>query len=64
MLVPIAALAALMAADVFLGGEAHLTRSLLDAGGLEEAGDVLERRVRLAADSFTKGSNLPFLALR
>ncbi len=62
MLVPIAALAALMAADVFLGGEAHLTRSLLDAGGLEEAGDVLERRVRLAADSFTKGSNLPFLA--
>ena len=47
---------------VFLGGEAHLTRSLLDAGGLDEAGDVLERRVRLAADSFTKGSNLPFLA--
>ncbi len=61
MLVPIAALAALMAADVVLGGEAHLTRSLLDAGGLDEAGDVLERRVRLAADSFTKGSNLPFL---
>lgn len=63
LLVPIAALAALMAADVVLGGEAHLTRSVLDAGGLDEAGDVLERRVRLAADSFTRTSNLPFLAL-
>jgi hypothetical protein len=63
LLVPIAALAALMAADLVLGGEAHLTRSLLDAGGLDEAGDVLERRVRLAADSFTRTSNLPFLAL-
>ena len=63
LLVPVAALAALMAADVVFGGEAHLTRSLLDAGGLDEAGDVLERRVRLAADSFTKVSNLPFLAL-
>ena len=63
LLVPVAALAALMAADLVFGGEAHLTRSLLDAGGLDEAGDVLERRVRLAADSFTKVSNLPFLAL-
>lgn len=63
VLVPIAGLAALMAADLLFGGEAHLTRSVLDAGGLEEAGNVLERRVRLAAASFTKGSNLPFLAL-
>lgn len=62
LLVPVAALAALMGADLLLGGEAHLTRSLLDAGGFNEAGDVLERRVRLAADSFTKGSNIPFLA--
>ncbi|MGI9019955.1 MAG: hypothetical protein ACR2G3_04515 [Solirubrobacterales bacterium] len=61
LLVPIAGLAGLMAADLLLGGEAHLTRSLLDAGGFDEAGDVLERRVRLAADSFTKASNLPFL---
>jgi hypothetical protein len=63
LLVPVAGIAALMAGDLLLGGEAHLTRSLLDAGGLEEAGDVLERRVRLAADSFTRTSNLPFLAL-
>jgi hypothetical protein len=63
LVVPIAGLGALMGADLVLGGEAHLTRSLLDAGGLEEAGDVLERRLRLAADSFTRTSNLPFLAL-
>jgi hypothetical protein len=62
LLVPITALAGLMAADLLLGGEAHLTRSVLDAGGFSEAGDVIERRVRLAADSFTKTSNLPFLA--
>jgi hypothetical protein len=63
LLVPIAGLGALMAADLVLGGEAHLTRSLLEAGGLDEAGDVLERRVRLAAASFTEPSTLPFLLL-
>jgi hypothetical protein len=63
LLVPIAALAVLMAADLLLGGEAHLTRSLLDAGGFAEAADVFERRVRLAATSFTRTANLPFLAL-
>jgi hypothetical protein len=52
-----------MAADLVLGGGAHLTRSVLDAGGLGEAGDVFERRIRLAASSFTRGANLPFLAL-
>ena len=62
ILVPIGGISALMAADVVLGGEAHLTRSLLDAGGLDEAADVLERRVRLAASSFTRSSSLPFLA--
>ena len=63
VLVPIACLVALMAADLIFGGGAHLTRSVLDAGGLGEAGDVFERRIRLAASSFTRGSNLPFLAL-
>jgi hypothetical protein len=62
LLVPVAGLVALMTADLVFGGEAHLTRSLLEAGGLDEAGDVLERRVRLAADSFTKPASLPFLA--
>jgi hypothetical protein len=52
-----------MAADLLLGGGAHLTRSVLDAGGLNEAGDVFERRIRLAAASFTRGSNLPYIGL-
>jgi len=54
---------ALMAADLVLGGGAHLTRSVLDAGGLEEAGNVFERRIRLAATSFTRGGNVPFMVL-
>ena len=63
VLVPIGCVVALMAADLIFGGGAHLTRSVLDAGGFGEAGDVFERRIRLAASSFTKGANLPFLAL-
>ena len=63
VLVPIGCLVALMAADLIFGGGAHLTRSVLDAGGLGEAGDVFERRIRLAASSFTRTANLPFLAL-
>jgi hypothetical protein len=63
VLVPIGCVVALMAADLILGGGAHLTRSVLDAGGLEEAGNVFERRIRLAASSFTRDSNLPFMAL-
>jgi hypothetical protein len=63
LVVPFACLATLVVADVALGGGAHLTRSVLDAGGFDQAGDVFERRVRLAADSFTRTPNLPFLAL-
>jgi hypothetical protein len=63
LVVPFACLAALVAADVAFGGGAHLTRSLLDAGGLHEAGDVFERRVRLAAVSFTRGENVPFMVM-
>jgi hypothetical protein len=63
VLVPLGCLVVLMGADLVLGGGSHLTRSLLDAGGLSEAGDVFERRIRLAASSFTRGANLPFIAL-
>jgi hypothetical protein len=63
VLVPIGCVVALMAADLVLGGGAHLTRSVLDAGGLEEAGNVFERRIRLAAASFTRGANVPFMVL-
>ena len=49
---PVLALAALIAVDLAIGGDAHLSRSVLDAGGLDGLGDVLERRIRLSAVSF------------
>jgi len=52
---PLAALAALALLDLVLGGNAHLTRSVLDAGGLHDLGDVAERRLRLSANSFSRG---------
>ena len=42
-----------MLADLVLGGGAHLTRSVLQAGGLDALGDVAERRLRLAATTFS-----------
>jgi hypothetical protein len=58
---PIAALALLAAADLVLGGDAHLSRSVLEAGGLEQVGEVAERRLRLSAASFQKTLGSPFL---
>jgi len=51
---PIAALAALVAIDLVSGGDAHLTRSVLDAGGLGDAGQVFQRRLELSAHSFAR----------
>jgi hypothetical protein len=56
---PLAALAALALLDLLLGGDAHLTRSVLDAGGLHDLGDVAERRLRLSAHSFARGIDAP-----
>jgi hypothetical protein len=56
---PLAALAMLALLDLLLGGDAHLTRSVLDAGGLGEVGEVAERRLRLSADSFSRGIDGP-----
>lgn len=52
---PVLGLAALFAIDMALGGDAHLSRSVLDAGGAGELADVVERRLRLAASSFGRG---------
>ncbi len=49
---PLLGLAALLAIDLVLGGDAHLSRSVLDAGGAGELADVAERRLRLGASSF------------
>ena len=58
---PVAALAALIGADLLVGGDAHLTRSVLDAGGLDELGQVFERRVRLSASTFEANLTSPFM---
>jgi hypothetical protein len=58
---PLGALALLAAADLLLGGDAHLSRSVLEAGGLDEVGEVAERRLRLSAASFSKTLGSPFL---
>jgi hypothetical protein len=59
--IPLLALAALAAVDLALGGDAHLSRSVLEAGGLEEVGEVAERRLRLSASSFSNRIGSPFL---
>jgi hypothetical protein len=61
--VPVLALAALAAVDLMLGGDAHLSRSVLEAGGLEEVGEVAERRLRLSASSFARMLDSPFLII-
>jgi hypothetical protein len=58
---PIVALAALAFFDLALGGDSHLTRSVLDAGGLHQLGDVAERRLRLSAHSFARAVDAPLL---
>jgi hypothetical protein len=60
---PIVGLLGLALVDLVAGGGAHLTRSVLEAGGLDEAGQVLERRIRLAAQSFDRPSNIPYIVV-
>ncbi len=57
---PVAALAALVAIDLLVPGDSHLTRSVLSAGGLGELGDVFDRRITLAARSFPRYIHSPF----
>jgi hypothetical protein len=56
---PLLAVAAVVGIDLVLGGDAHLSRSVLEAGGLDDLGDVVERRVRLSADSFADNALKP-----
>lgn len=49
--------------DLLTGANAHLTRSVLDAGGLGDLADVAQRRLQLSAHSFTRPIVLVFLPL-
>ncbi len=60
---PFAMLALITLADLVSGANAHLTRSVLDAGGLGDLADVAQRRLQLSAHSFTRPVVLVFLPL-
>jgi hypothetical protein len=56
---PVAALALLALIDLVSGGNSHLTRSVLDAGGAGNLADVAERRLRLSAHDFEQAAGNP-----
>jgi hypothetical protein len=58
---PFAVLALLALIDLLSGANAHLTRSVLDAGGLNDLADVAQRRLQLSAHSFGRPVLLAFL---
>jgi hypothetical protein len=58
---PLAILALIALADLVSGANAHLTRSVLDAGGLGDLADVAQRRLQLSAHSFARPVVLVFL---
>jgi hypothetical protein len=63
LLAPIAVLGLLALADLLSGANAHLTRSVLDAGGLGDLANVAQRRLQLSAHSFVRPVLLVFLPL-
>jgi hypothetical protein len=60
---PFVVLAMLALIDLVSGANAHLTRSVLDAGGLGDLADVAQRRLQLSAHSFGRPVLLAFLPL-
>jgi len=60
---PIAVVALIALVDLVSGANAHLTRSVLDAGGLGSLADVAQRRLQLSAHSFTRPIVFVFMPL-
>jgi hypothetical protein len=60
LMAPVAGLAALALLDLVSGGDAHFSRSVLEAGGLNDIADIAERRVRLSYRSLGRGA-IPFI---
>jgi len=60
---PVVVLALIALADLVSGANAHLTRSVLDAGGLGDLADVAQRRLQLSAHSFVRPIVLFFLPI-
>jgi hypothetical protein len=60
---PLAALGLLALADLLSGADAHLTRSVLDAGGLGDLAEVAQRRLQLSSHSFARPIVFVFMPL-
>ena len=45
--------------DLVSGGNSHLTRSVIDAGGAGDLADIAERRLRLSAHDFAQAAGNP-----
>jgi len=60
---PLFVLGLLAAIDLLSGANAHLPRSVLDAGGLGDLADVAQRRLQLSAHSFVRPVLAVFLPL-
>jgi hypothetical protein len=58
---PLVGFAALVAVDLLSGGDAHLTRSVLEADGGEAVGEVLERRLTQSWNSIVHNLHQPML---
>jgi hypothetical protein len=61
--VPFVAVALLALTDLVSGANAHLTRSVLDAGGFSDLAQVAQRRLQLSAHSFTRPIVFVFIPL-
>jgi hypothetical protein len=57
--VPLIALLFLALIDLISGANAHLTRSVFDAGGAGDLADLAERRLRLSAHDFAQAAGNP-----
>ena len=60
---PLVVLGAVAIIDLASGGSAHLTRSVLDAGGAADLADIAQRRLELSAHDFAQASGNPLFWL-
>lgn len=60
---PVVVLGAVALIDLVSGGNAHLTRSVLDAGGAGELADTAQRRLELSAHDFAQAAANPLFWL-
>jgi hypothetical protein len=63
VLTPFIALVFLSLIDLISGGNAHLSRSVLDAGGAGDLADVAQRRLELSAHDFSQTAGNPLFWL-